>query len=134
MAKKLKILLLFNSPYNNPPDYDYKEEFGDPNNMYTENDVFGALKANGYDVRILGLHNKVTPLFEVIGDNKPDVIFNLVEVFDSKSYLEKNVAALLEMLDIPYTGATSDNIFICNNKGLNKKILSFHKIKIPRYP
>lgn len=131
MRRCKKILLLFSSPYNKPRGYDYAEEFADPDNMYTENDVYQALKANGYDVSILGLHNIITPLFEEIKENKPDAIFNLVEVFNAKTHLEKNMAALLEMLDIPYTGATSDNIFICNNKGLNKKILSFHKIKIP---
>jgi len=133
MRKKTKVLLLFSSPYNKPRGYDYKEEFSDPDNMYTENDVYQALIASGYEVSILGLHNTVDPLFEEIKENKPDVIFNLVEVFDAKASLEKNMAALLEMLDIPYTGATSDNIFICNNKGLSKKIFSFHKIKIPRF-
>jgi len=133
MRTKLKVLMLFGSPYNKPRGYDYAEEFADPDDMYTERDVYHALVANGYDVSVLGLHNTITPLFEEIGDNRPDVIFNLVEVFDNKTFLEKNMAALLEMIDIPYTGATSDNIFICNNKGLNKKILSFHKIKIPRF-
>jgi len=133
MRKRPKVLLLFSSPYNKPRGYDYREEFADPDNMYTENDVCEALAANGYEVSLLGLHNTVAPLFEEIRENRPDAIFNLVEVFDGKAYLEKNMTALLEMLEIPYTGATSDNIFICNNKGLNKKILSFHKIKIPRF-
>ncbi|MBN1870465.1 MAG: ATP-grasp domain-containing protein [Candidatus Omnitrophica bacterium] len=131
MKKPLKVLLLFSSPYNKPRGYDYQEEFADPENMYTENDVFQALMANGFSVSILGLHNTVAPLFEEIQENRPDVIFNLVEVFDDRSHLEKNMAAFLEMLGIPYTGATSDDIFICNNKGLCKKILKFHKIKTP---
>lgn len=133
MRKKLKVLLLLSSPYNNPRGYDYKEEFADPENMYTENDVCQAITANGHDISILGLHNTLTPLFEEITQNRPDVIFNLVEVFNDKSHLEKNMAALLEMIGIPYTGATPDNIFICNNKGLSKKILAFHRIKVPRF-
>lgn len=133
MKKKLKVLLLFNSPYQNPRGYDYKEEFADPENMYTENDVCQALKANGHEVSILGLHDTLVPLFEEIKENRPDVIFNLVEVFQDKTHLEKNIAALLEMLGIPCTGATSDNMFICNNKGLSKKILAFHKVKVPRF-
>ena len=133
MRKKLKVLMLFSSPYNRPSGYDYKEEFADPDDMYTENDVLQALKANGYEVNILGLCDSLLPLFEEIKRSRPDVIFNLMEVFDDKSHLEKNVVALLEMLGIPYTGATSDNIFICNNKGLSKKILSFHRIKTPRF-
>lgn len=133
MRKKLKVLLLFNSPYQKPRGYDYGPEFADPENMYTENDVCEALKANGYEVGILGLYNTVTPLFEEIAENKPDVIFNLVEVFDDKTHFDKNIAALLEMLGIPHTGASSDNMFLCNNKGLSKKILAFHKIKVPRF-
>lgn len=133
MKKRLRVLLLFNTPYNRPRGYDYKEEFADTENMYTENDVYQALKENGGEVSLLGLYDTLAPLFEEIKENRPDVIFNLVEVFQDKTHLEKNMAALLEMLGIPYTGATSDNMFICTNKGLNKKILAFHKVKVPRF-
>ena len=133
MSRKRKVLLLFNSPYAKPRGYDYKEEFADPDNMYTENDVYKALLANGYEVSILGIYDSVIPLIEEINENRPDVIFNLVEVFSDKAHYEKNIAAFLEMLGIPYTGASSDNIFICNNKGLHKQIFRFHRIKIPRF-
>src|SRR3989338_1885439 len=131
MKKKLKVLMLFNSPYQKPRGYDYKEEFADPENMYTENDVCKALKANGCEVSILGLYDTLTPLFEEVAENRPDVIFNLVEVFHDKTHLEKNMTALLEMMEIPHTGASADNMFACSNKGLNKKILAFHKVKVP---
>ena len=133
MKKRLKVLVLFNAPYNRPRGYDYREEFADPENMYTEHDVSQALKENGHEVSLLGLYDTLTPLFEEIKENRPDVIFNLVEVFQDKTHLEKNMAALLEMLGIPCTGATSDKMFICTNKGLNKKILAFHKVKVPRF-
>ncbi len=133
MKKNLKVLLLFSSPYQKPRGYDYSEEFADPENMYTENDVHQALLANGYEVSLLGIYNDVTPLVEEIKENRPDVIFNLAEVFNDKSQLEKNVVAFLEMLDIPYTGASSDISFICNNKALTKKIFTFHRIKTPHF-
>lgn len=125
--------MLFNTPTRNPRGYDYKEEFADPEDMYTENDVYKALVANGFEVSILGLHDTVDPLFEEIEENRPDVIFNLVELFNNQSNLEKNMAALLEMIGIPYTGATSNNLYVCNNKGLSKKILSYHRIKVPQF-
>jgi D-alanine-D-alanine ligase len=133
VGKKLKILLLFSSPYRKPRGYDYKEEFADPENMYTENDVYHALIKNGYDVKLLGLFDIIDPLLEEINEDKPDLIFNMVEVFRDQSHLEKNMAALLEMLGIPYTGASSGNIFVSNNKALSKKILTFHKIKVARF-
>ncbi len=133
MSKKLKVLELFHTPYATVRGYDFKEEFADENNMYTERDVYQALIANGYEVRRLGVFNDIAPLLEEVKDFKPDVVFNLVEVFNDKSYLEKNIAALLELLDIPYTGASADALLICNNKALSKKILRFHRLKVARF-
>jgi len=131
--KRLKVLLLFHVPYPTERGYDFKEEFADPENMYTERDVANALKANGYEVRLLGLCNEITPLLEEIKAFKPDVIFNMAEVYDNKTHLDKNVAGLLEMIGIPYTGARADALFICNNKALSKKVLRFHRLRVARF-
>ncbi len=133
MNKKLKVLQLFNSPYFTPRGYDFKEEFSDEDNMYTERDVYEALLANGYEVRRLGLFNDITPLLEEVKEFKPDVVFNLVEVYNDKTHLEKNIGALLELLDIPYTGTSADGLLICNNKALSKKILRFHRLRVARF-
>ncbi|MBI4309509.1 MAG: hypothetical protein HY591_04170 [Candidatus Omnitrophica bacterium] len=133
MKKKLNVLMLFYSPYQKPRGYDYRQEFADPDNMYTEKDVLGALKSLDHDVSLLGIYNDITPLFEQIKENKPDVIFNMMEVFSGQSHLEKNMAAALELLDIPFTGASSGVLFLCNNKALSKKIFTFHKIKVSRF-
>lgn len=125
--------MLFYSPYQKPRGYDYKEEFADPDNMYTEKDVFEALKALGHDVALLGIYNDISPLFEQIRENRPDVIFNMMEVFHDQTHLEKNMAAVLELLNIPFTGASSGVLFMCNNKALSKKIFTFHKIKVSRF-
>ena len=125
MNGKLKVLQVFNTPYVTPRGYEFKEEFADPENMYTENDVCRALKANGYEVRLLGLYNDIAPLLEEVKEFRPDVIFNLVEVFNDKTHLEYNIGAVLELIGIPYTGASADALLICNNKALSKKILRF---------
>jgi len=130
--RKLKVLLLFDSPYFKPRDYDYNEEFKDIN-WDTEHYVYEALQSSGHQVRLLGLYNDINVLLEEVKENKPDVIFNLVEVFNQKSHLDKNVVALLEMLEIPYTGASSASLFICGDKAFSKKILSFHRIKVPHF-
>ncbi len=130
--KKLNILLLFDTPYFTPRGYDFKKEFADPD-WDTENDVYKALVANGHKVTLLGLYNNIDILSEEIRQNKPDIVFNLAEVFNQKSHLDKNVVALLEMLEIPYTGASLPNMLVCGDKALSKKILSFHKIKVPNF-
>jgi len=132
MKKKLNVLLLMDSPYFVERGYGFKEEFKEFE-WITEVNVYKALLDNGHNVRLLGLYNDIKILFDEVRENKPDVIFNLAEVFNQKSSLDKNVAWLLEMLDIPYTGASPTSLLICNNKALTKKILSFHRIKVPRF-
>lgn len=133
MRKKLKVLMLFYSPYQKPRGYDYKEEFADPDNMYTEKDVLLALKDLGHEVSLLGIYNDISPLFEEIKENPPDVIFNMMEVFNDQTHLEKNLASLLEIIGFPFTGASSGVLYLCNNKALHKKIFTYHRIKVPRF-
>jgi len=131
-VRKLKVLLLFDSPYFTPRGYDFKKEFKDLD-WGTESDVYEALLANGHNVTLLGLYNNIDVFLEEIKENRPDIIFNLVEVFNQKSHLDKNVVGLFEMLEIPYTGASLNDLLICGDKALSKEILSFHKIKVPNF-
>jgi len=132
MKEQLKVLLLFDSPYAKPRGYDFQEEFSSPD-WNTEADVYKSLCANGYNVRVLGLFKDIVPLVEEIKESKPDVVFNLAEVFNQKSSLEKNVVSVLEMLGVSHTGSSSEGLFICNDKALTKKILTYHRIKIPNF-
>ncbi|MCP4650833.1 MAG: ATP-grasp domain-containing protein [PVC group bacterium] len=132
MRNKYRVLQVFDTPYTTARDYDFATEFQEFDWM-TEDDVYTTLCDNGHDVRLLGIHNDINPLIEEIKKFKPDVVFNLTEVFNQKTYLDKNFAGVLEMLEIPYTGASPDALLICNNKALSKKILSFHKIRGPKF-
>ena len=130
--RKLKVLLLFDSPYFTPRSYDFIKEFKDLD-WGAESDIYNALIANGHQVSLLGLFNDISILLEEVRENKPNIIFNAAEVFNQKSHLDKNVAGVLEMLGIPYTGASATSLLICGNKALSKEILSFHKIKVPNF-
>ncbi len=43
MQSVCKVLLVFDMPYAVARGHDYAEEFTDPENCYTENDVYQAL-------------------------------------------------------------------------------------------
>ena len=132
MGKKLKVLMTLDCQINRPKGYDYAEEMsGEEFKGYDE--VHKALKKNGHEVGLLGLHKDLRPLIDEIEENRPDIVFNLADVFNSKARLDKNIAWVLEMLGVPYTGATPEELLICNNKALSKQILSFHRIKIPHF-
>ncbi|SEQ39122.1 D-alanine-D-alanine ligase [Solimonas aquatica] len=128
-----RVLMLFDLPYAVKPGYDYAEEFANPNGSYTEADVYRALLDSGYEVQRLSLFDDVRPLIEVVREQRPDVIFNLCETFHNITQWDKNVAALIELLGVPCTGAGSGALFLCNDKSLCKKILRFHRVRTPRF-
>jgi D-alanine-D-alanine ligase len=133
MAKPLRVLMAFDVPYAVERGHDFTEEFKDPEHFYTENDVHKALLANKYEVRLLGLYNDVRPLLDEVQAFKPEVIFNLIETFNNVTQWDKNIAALIEMLGVPFTGATPAALALCNDKALCKKILRFHRVRVPRF-
>lgn len=130
--KSLRVLLLFDSPYATDDEYDFSNEFA-TDDWQSEADVYRTLCSLGYDVHVFGLYNSIEELIRVLKRCKPDIVVNLAEVFDQQSCFEKNIVAVLEMMKIPYTGSSSTSLMICNDKALTKKILSFHKIKVPHF-
>ena len=68
MKKKLKILLVFDTPYHTPRDYNFEKEFKELD-WVTEKDVYSALLENGYEVTLLGLYNDISLLFEEVKEN-----------------------------------------------------------------
>lgn len=61
-----------------------------------------------------------------------DIVFNLAEGFIGASR-EAQFPALLEMLDIPYTGSGPLALAIALDKGRTKEILSYHGIPVARF-
>ncbi|MFH0736846.1 MAG: ATP-grasp domain-containing protein [bacterium] len=87
----------------------------------------------GFDSYIVNLLDDINVLFSDLVKNKPDVIFNLVEIFHEKSGLEKSFAGILELLSIPYTGSDPIALGLCQNKNLTKRILSTYGINTPKF-
>ncbi len=60
-----------------------------------------------------------------------DLIFNLTESYAGDDTKDMNIAAYLDLLDLPYTGAGPHGLFLAQNKALAKKIFHFHDIRTP---
>src|SRR5206468_5961578 len=43
------------------------------------------------------------------------------------------VASILDMLGLPYTGASSEGLMLARDKALTKKVLAYHGILIPHF-
>ena len=92
-----------------------------------------ALETINHDVELLPVDNEVPPLVTALSEAAPDLVFNLAESFGGKSALESNVAALLNLLGLRYTGSSPAGLLLAGDKTLTKKVLSFHGIQSPEF-
>jgi len=92
-----------------------------------------AIEACGHSVQMLPVDDEVAPLVQVLNAAPPDLVFNLAESFGGKSALESDVAALLNLLGLRYTGSSPAGLLLAGDKSLTKKVLSFHGIRTPEF-
>jgi D-alanine-D-alanine ligase len=62
-----------------------------------------------------------------------DAVFNLSERFRNQSGLDYGVAAVMEMLNIPFTGASAEGLMLARNKALTKMVLAYQGLRIPHF-
>ena len=62
-----------------------------------------------------------------------DLIFNLTESYAGDDTMDMNIAAYLDLLGRPYTGAGPHALYLAQDKALAKKIFAFHGIKTPYF-
>ncbi len=92
-----------------------------------------ALREKGFNARSVNIKDDFDRLLGALTSPRPDVVFNLVEYFNDDARQEDRVAALYDLLRIPYTGSPPMTLAICQRKGLTKHILRGLRIPIPRY-
>jgi D-alanine-D-alanine ligase len=95
--------------------------------------VAAALKHLGYSVSVLGIHGSVSRLVTGLSRRRPDLIFNLAEMFGDTTSGDVALAGLLELLGIPHTGGGPGELYLQQDKALAKKLLAFEKIPFPEY-
>src|SRR5260370_23222051 len=99
----------------------------------TEADVLATPKRLGHEVETIGIFVDVLAIVETVKRFAPDVVFNLTESFHSNRANEPNIPALLELMKVRYTGAKADGIILCKDKVLAKKVLLYHRVRVPHF-
>jgi len=95
--------------------------------------IGGALERADHEVGFQVVLSDVVALATALRAAEPALVVNLAEAFDGKSALESNVAALLNLLDLRYTGSSPAGLMLAGDKALSKKVLSFHGVKSPQF-
>jgi D-alanine-D-alanine ligase len=92
-----------------------------------------ALTAAGHEAQRLAYGDQIETLVHELLSSKPDLVFNLAESFAGRSALESNVAGLLNLLGLRYTGSSPAGLLLAGDKSLAKKIFAFHGLPSPKF-
>ena len=130
MSKSLKVTLMMDKAWVPKED---PELSGDSAGPMTERHVAVALRELGHQVRVVGVGGDVREIVSALTEDPPEIVFNLTEQFGDDRRLDGNVAGLLELMGVPFTGAGAAGLMLCRDKGLCKQLLSLHKIQCPQF-
>jgi D-alanine-D-alanine ligase len=95
--------------------------------------VARTLRRLGHRVSILGVHGDVNRLIAGLKRRRPDLVFNLMEMFGEDVFGDIPVTGLLDLLGLRYTGSGPGELYLSQDKGLTKKLLAFEEILYPRF-
>jgi len=68
-----------------------------------------------------------------IMEQNVDLVFNLTEHYNGDRKQDANIAGLLELLRIPFTGSGAEGLLLCRDKITSKRLLGYHKIRLPHF-
>jgi D-alanine-D-alanine ligase len=108
-------------------------EVEDQNPMEEFEYISKKLRRVGFDTYTFNVKDNAQKMLDNFNSNKPDVIFNFVEIYRDEPKYEMNVVGLFELLKIPYTGAPSIALANCQSKIFVKRILKSKGIKTPDF-
>ena len=95
--------------------------------------VARTLRKLGHRVSVLGVHGDVKRLIAGLSRRKPDLVFNLLEMFGDNVFGDIPVTGLLDLLGVDYTGSGPGELYLSQDKGLTKRLLAFEEILYPRF-
>ena len=95
--------------------------------------VARALRRKQHKVSVLGVHGDVKRLIGGLARRKPDLVFNLLEMFGQDVFADVSVAGLLDLLGYRYTGSGPGELYLRQDKALAKRMLAFENVGYPRF-
>ncbi|MDD5773443.1 MAG: ATP-grasp domain-containing protein [bacterium] len=93
--------------------------------------INSVLSDMDYSVFPISIGSDVVCFLQTIRDGKVDLVFNLCESVFGESTKEMNIPAMLDLLNLPYTGSGALTLGLTLDKGMAKRILVSNKIKTP---
>lgn len=95
--------------------------------------ITDALGELGHQAVTVAVHDRVQDILREIGKSGCDLVFNVCETFADDYRMEVNVAALMEMAHVRYTGSGTAGLLLAQDKILTKQLLGYHEVPTPHF-
>lgn len=122
----MKILIVYNLPSD-------KNSADDLDVLAQVDAVKNSLIDLGHLVTSFGINLNLESFQLKLNEFKPDLVFNLVEAINGVEMYLHFVPAILEKMNIPFTGGSSESLYVTTNKVLTKKMFDLFKINTPKW-
>ncbi|HTM55312.1 MAG TPA: hypothetical protein VL175_14865 [Pirellulales bacterium] len=107
---------------------DIDEEFDSPETIEA---IAEAIASLGHEVELLGYGEAL--LRRLLDGPRPDLVWNFAEGHGSARSREARVPAVLEMLDVPYTGSDPLTLAVTLDKDCAKRLVGAAGVATPRW-
>ncbi|HET8826276.1 MAG TPA: ATP-grasp domain-containing protein [Terriglobales bacterium] len=134
MADKLKIAVLYDLwGEEETPDSEKAAESGRKRKEKEDREeISDALTKLGHEPFYHVLDGRTQSLHG-LAKCGADLVFNLTESYAGDDTMEMNVAAYMDLIGLPYTGAGPHASFLAQDKATAKKMFAFHGIRTPYF-
>jgi D-alanine-D-alanine ligase len=144
MTTKLKIAVLYDQWEEQAPEPEPEPEkpvrkakrkakaIKKKKEKHDREEIFEALEKLGHEPFFHVLDGRTQSLFALSKCNA-DLVFNLTESYAGDDTKEMNVAAYLDLLNLPYTGSGPHGNFLAQDKATAKKMFAFYGIRTPYF-
>lgn len=143
MTNKLKVAVVFNETITDYPqrndikaaDLGFKPYFDieESNPLEEFESLVTVLNKIGFDAYSINILDNIEVLIEELNNRKPDIVFNFIEIYNDNARLEMNVAGVLDILQIPFTGSGPVVLANCQNKTFVKRLLKSAGLPTPDF-
>jgi D-alanine-D-alanine ligase len=139
MDSKLKVTVLYESwgeEEETTPEPEKKKRGANKRRKKREKhdreEIFEALEKLGHEPTYMVLDGEDKTLM-ALARHETDLFFNLVESYAGDDTMEMHVAAYLDLLGRPYTGAGPQGLYLAQDKSVAKKLFQFYGIRTPYF-
>jgi D-alanine-D-alanine ligase len=123
-------VLVYNAPALRPEHPDFASEAGVLDSVAA---LGNEMRSIGHRITELAAGSPVSALVGELEELRPDVVVNLCEGFAGCSAGEPHVAALLELLHVPYTGSPPECLALARDKPRTKRLLAGAGVMTPEF-